>query len=318
MSIIVLSCKKETAQPTSSLTNAPSSTPQKYSARTGGSLAAPIAEAKFYKLFPGYDHTDDFEGSGVKVQGSYFYAVFDNRYKIGKIKNTLPINSSQNSLLSSGSGNSNFEGITYDSYSTPNYYVVDENESHNGAYSPKIYEYDENMNLQNTAWAPYSFPSSLSNKGFEGLTWIRRTNDDYLLGLCESSGIIVVMKQDGNNWDLVTTFNMPSNTGMTDFADIDISSDLHVAVVSQESSKLWIGQLSSTTWSFVDEGVVYDFPTGDQSGNVGAGSYVIYANVEGVSWISSTQVVCASDKAKSDQPSYQTYKDQSIHIFNIP
>jgi hypothetical protein len=57
---------------------------------------------------------------------------------------------------------------------------------------------------------------------------------------------------------------------------------------------------------------------GDINGNVGLGSYVIYGNIEGVSWISSTQVVCVSDKAKSDQPAYQTFKDQSVHIFNIP
>jgi hypothetical protein len=190
----------------------------------GGSLSAPVAEARFYKLFPSYTHTDDFEGSGVKVQGSYFYAVFDNRLKIGKIKNTLPINSSQNTLVSSGSGTSNFEGITYDNYGTANYYVVDENEAHNGAYSPKIYEYDANMNLQSTAWAPYSFSSSLSTKGFEGLVWLRRGSNDYLLGLCEGSGTIVVMMQNGSNWDYVTSFSMPAGTGMTDFSDIDISS----------------------------------------------------------------------------------------------
>ena len=313
----MVSCKKDTTNPaiSGSTTNTSSST---LAARNGGSLAAPVAEAKFYKLFPGYDHTDDFEASGVKLVGSYFYAAFDNRYKIGKVSTSLPINSSSNSLLSSGSGSSNFEGITYDSYGTPNYYVIDENESHNGSYSPKIYEYDASMNLQSTAWAPYSFSSSSSNKGFEGICWIRRNSDDYLLGLCEATGVIVVMKQNGSSWDYVTTINMPNNTGMTDFSDIDISDDLHVAVTSQESSKLWIGQLNTSSWSFVDEGDVYTFPKGDKSGNVGSGSYVIYGNVEGVSWINNTQVVCVSDKAKSDQPSYQSYKDQSIHIFNIP
>ena len=281
-------------------------------------LSAPTAEAKFYKLFPGYDHTDDFEGSGVKIVGNYFYAVFDNRLKVGKILSSLPINSSSNTLVSSGSGSSNFEGITYDNYNTPNFYVVDENESHNGAYSPKINEYDANMNIQSTAWAPYSFTSADKNKGFEGLVWIRRNSTDYLLGLCERTGVIVVMAQNGSNWDLVTTISMPTGTGMTDFSDIDISASGRVAVTSQESSKLWIGQLNSTTWSFVDAGVVYNFPTGDSNGNVGAGSYVIYGNVEGVSFITDIQVVIASDKAGSDQPSYQSFKDQSIHIFNLP
>src|SRR5690242_16312313 len=77
-------------------------------------LAAPVAEAKIYKLLKGYDSNDDFEASGVYYLDGYFYVVCDNRYKIAKIKSTLPENSSDNSLLSSGSGSSNFEGITYD------------------------------------------------------------------------------------------------------------------------------------------------------------------------------------------------------------
>jgi hypothetical protein len=313
------SCHKNDVLPTKAAATVNPVTPSKtFSVNATLTLGAPIAEAKFYKLFTGYDSGDDFEASGVKVVGNYFYAVFDNRLKIGKVLNSLPINSNSNSLVSSGSGNSNFEGITYDNYSTPNFYVVDENESHNGAYSPKIYEYDASMNLQSTAWAPYSFSAANSNKGFEGLVWVRRNNTDYLLGLCEGTGVIVVMQQDGNNWDLVTTFNMPTGTGMTDFSDIDISASGRVGVTSQESSKLWIGQLSTTSWGFTDGGVVYNFPTGDANGNVGAGSDVLYGNVEGVSFITDTKVVCTSDKAKSSQPSYQTIKDQSIHIFNLP
>lgn len=313
----ITGCHKNEINPTKATIATPAK-PKTFSVTATLTLAAPIAEAKFYKLFTGYDSGDDFEASGVKVVGNYFYAIFDNRYKIGKVLNTLPINSNSNSLLSSGSGSSNFEAITYDNYGTPNFYVADENESHNGAYSPKIYEYDADMNLQSTTWAPYSFTSANSNKGFEGLVWVRRNNTDYLLGLCEGTGVIVVMVQDGNNWDLVSTFNMPTGTGMTDFSDIDISSTGRVAVTSQESSKVWIGQLSSTSWAFTDGGIVYNFPTGDANGNVGAGSNVLYANVEGVSFITDTKIVCTSDKVKSDQPSYQSYKDQSIHIFNLP
>lgn len=67
-------------------------------------LGVPVGEAKVYKLIPGYDSDDDFEASGVQYLNGYFYVVFDNRFKIAKIKSTLPINSSGNTLLSSGSG----------------------------------------------------------------------------------------------------------------------------------------------------------------------------------------------------------------------
>ncbi|MES2628651.1 MAG: hypothetical protein V4616_06745, partial [Bacteroidota bacterium] len=80
---------------------------------------------------------------------------------------------------------------------------------------------------------------------------------------------------------------------------------------------VWIGTLSATTWS-ITGGTAYTFPTGSSSGVVGAGSNRIYGNIEGVSFISNNQIVVVSDKAKDDQPAYQTYKDQSVHIFNIP
>jgi len=285
---------------------------------TSTSLSAPINEAKVYKLLKGYDSSNNFEASGVKYVSGYFYAIFDNMFNIGKFVSTLPINSSSNSLSSGSSSSSNFEAITYDSYNTPNFYVADENESHNGEYSPKIYEYDASLNEQSTTWAPYSFSSADKNKGFEGLTWIRRNNNDYLLGLCERTGKIIVMEQSGSNWVKVDSISMPAGTGMTDFSDIDISSSLRVGVTSQESSLLWIGQLSATSWTFVNAGTVYSFPTGDQNGNVGAGGYVLYGNVEGVSFITDTQVVVCSDKAGSDQPSYQSFKAQTISIFNLP
>ncbi|MGK4567281.1 hypothetical protein [Flavobacterium sp. 3HN19-14] len=280
-------------------------------------LSAPVAEAKLYKLLPGYDSDDDFEASGVYYLDGYFYIPCDNLYKIAKIKSTFPQNSSQNSMLSSGSGTSNFEGIAYDSNGTPNFFVVEESVSKgSGVYQPRIREYNSSMTYQNNMWADYNFTSSNSNKAFEGISWVFRGGEDYLLGLVEGTGKIPVLKKTSSKWELVAEITLPSSVTFNDYSDIAVYGN-KVAITSQEDSQIWIGTLSSTSWT-ITGGTAYELPKGSSSGVVGAGSNVLYGNIEGISFISATQIVVVSDKAKSDQPSYQDYKDQSVHIFNLP
>ena len=281
-------------------------------------LGAPLQEAKFYQLFPGNTDADKFEASGVKYVDGRFYVVFDNRTNIAAIPIALTISSSDNTLSAGSLTNSNFEAITYDNIGTTHFFVSDENEMHGAGYSPRLLEYDAALTSIRDAWAPYTFTEVDKNKGFEGLTWLRRNSDDYLLGLCEGSGTIIVLKQNGASWDYVTSFTIPANTGMTDFSDMDIAASGRVAITSQESSKLWIGQIQPTSWAFVDTGVIYNFPTGDDNGNIGKGTNILYGNVEGVSFITDTKIVVCSDKMSNSQPSYQHYKEQTISIFNLP
>ncbi len=283
-------------------------------------LAAPVAEAKLYKLLPGYNSSDNFEASGVYYLGGYFYIACDNMQKIAKIYNTLPINSSLNSLLSTGapgSGSSNYEGITYDSQGTPNFFVVEESVSYGGGvYKPRISEFNSSMTYQNRMWADYSFTSSNNNKAFEGIAWVYRGGEDYILGLVEGTGKIPVLHKTSSGWTFVTEITLPSSVTFTDYSDIAIYGN-QIAITSQEDGQLWIGTLSSTSWT-ITGGTAYEFPHGSSTGVVGAGSYQVYGNIEGISFISSNQIVVVSDKADNSQPSYQTYKDQSVHIFNIP
>lgn len=277
-------------------------------------LAAPVAEAKVYKLLKGYDKSDKFEASGVTYVDGYFYVVFDNLYEIGKLKKTLPQNSNENSLLSFGFGDSGFEAITYRNNANPGFYVAEETVKNGSQYQPRIREYNAAMDYQSDLWADYYFTSANKNKGFEGLAWINRGGNEYLLGLVEGTGKIPVLKKTGSLWQKVAEINPP--VAFTDYADIALYGN-KIAIVSQEDSKLWVGTLSSTDWS-LSGGKTYAFPKGDTNGNVGAGNNVLYANVEGVSFISETQIVVVSDKAKSDQPDYHKFKEQSVHIFNLP
>ncbi|MGC4058803.1 MAG: hypothetical protein QM743_11895 [Chitinophagaceae bacterium] len=259
-------------------------------------LDAPVAEAKVYKLMPGYSSSDNFEASGVYYLNGYFYVVCDNRYKIAKIKSTLPVNSSDNTMLSSGSGDSGFEAITYDNWNTPNFFVAEEAVSHNGSYQPRIREYDADMNYQNSLWAEYYFTSSNSNKGFEGIAWINRGGDDYILGLVEGTGKIPVLKKTSTKWEFVTEITLPASVTFSDYSDITLYGN-KIAITSQEDGQFWIGTLSTSSWS-ITGGTAYELPKGSSSGVVGAGTNFLYANIEGISFISDTQVVLVSDKAK--------------------
>lgn len=313
---LLVSCSKKEVTPSPAATTVAQTN---VSAKITGAtmLGAPVAESKIYKLLKDYDSSDDFEASGVQYLNGYFYIACDNLYEIPKIKSTLPQNSSSNSMLSSGSGSSNFEGVTYDSNGTPNFFVVEESVSRGGGvYQPRIREYDGSMSYQNSMWADYTFTSANSNKAFEGIAWVYRGGEDYILGLVEGTGVIPVLHKTSSGWIKVAEIALPSSVTFTDYSDIAIYGS-QIAITSQEDSQLWIGTLSSTTWA-ITGGTAYTFPTGSSSGVVGAGTDVLYGNIEGVSFISSTQIVVVSDKAKSSQPSYQAYKDQSVHIFNIP
>ena len=282
-------------------------------------LCAPVAEAKIYKLLKGYSSSDNFEASGVYFLDGYFYVACDNMQKIVKIKNTLPINSTQNSLLSTGSpgsGSSNFEGITYDSHGTPNWFVVEESALNGSSYQPRIYEYNTTFNYQSRMWAEYDFTSANHNKAFEGIAWVYRGGDDYLLGLVEGTGVIVVLKKTSTDWSFITTIALPLSVTFSDYSDICLYGN-KVAITSQQDGQLWVGTLSETTWS-ITGGTAYEFPHGSETGIIGGGDLQLYGNIEGVSFINDHQIVVVSDKADVSQPDYQKIKDQSIHIFNLP
>ena len=225
------------------------------------------------------------------------------------------MNSSSNTLTGSGSGSSNFESITYDYYNTPNFYVGIESEKNGSNYYPKVREYDASLNYQSALWTDIAFNSSNNNKAMEGMAYVRRGSDDYILALIEGTGTIYVLKQTGSGWVTQSTISAP--VSFMDYSDISISGS-KVAITSQEDAQLWIGTLSSTSWAFTGSGTVYDFPRCDNNGIIGAGSNILYSEIEGVSFINDSTIVTCTDKSSSSATSYQKAKDQSIQVFRIP
>lgn len=80
-----------------------------------------------------------------------------------------------------------------------------------------------------------------------------------------------------------------------------------MAVVSQESARLWVGRLDAKRRTFVrGSSAVYRFPGRN------------YGNVEGIDWLSEDTLIAVSDRTQKDQPARCARTEQSIHVFRIP
>ena len=84
-----------------------------------------------------------------------------------------------------------------------------------------------------------------------------------------------------------------------------------IAVLSQQSSRLWIGTLRFGNWMIAGEGQTYEFPR-TRKGKIK------YRTLEGCCWLTDQSFVCVSDL--STQKSTRRYRktDQSIHVFKLP
>jgi hypothetical protein len=80
-----------------------------------------------------------------------------------------------------------------------------------------------------------------------------------------------------------------------------------IAVVSQESARLWVARIDEKSRSVVPgSDKIYRFPSRS------------YGNVEGIAWLTPNTLVAVSDRRSADQPDRFAKKDQSIHVFRIP
>ena len=163
-----------------------------------------------------------------------------------------------------------------------------------------------------------------SNKGFEGLAWMKRGGKEYLLALCEGnncaggkegkkpgSGRIHVFEKTTGTWENVASLVIPPGVEFEDYAGLGLSGN-RILVTSQEASSLWIGKLKKNQWVFESEGKVYRFPMKHGRPR--------YCNIEGVCEISSengeTLLAVVSDRRKKGKKTKRcSKKDQSIHIF---
>ena len=278
-----------------------------------------VREAKILDLLPG-SLDPRLEASGVLVKDGMFYVIFDNMPHIACISPELS-RAGNHMIMQERGHRRGFEDIAYDARSGRFYVLIESLPRGHGTFMAAVQEYDENLRYAGTAWL--DFPLDRPNKGLEGLTCVHRDGRAYLLGLCEGNkgkggaagrvpggGRVQVFRRGHRDWDRVGAIRLPGTVLFTDYSGIAVAGD-RIAVVSEESSALWIGRLAPDDWEVTDAGTSYALPRA-------ADGSIVYGTAEGVSWMAPDQVVMVSDKAKRGHHRRYRAKDQSIHVFRIP
>jgi hypothetical protein len=84
-----------------------------------------------------------------------------------------------------------------------------------------------------------------------------------------------------------------------------------IAVVSQQTARLWLGTYRAGDWTIVGPGRQYDFPRTKKGKR-------LYCTIEGISWLSARTFVMVSDLVNRGFPKRCDRKAQSIHVFRLP
>jgi hypothetical protein len=215
-----------------------------------------------------------------------------------------------------------YEDLARDPLTGGLYLLVESRARRGGRWMAYVEECDPGLRRRRGSWLDFPVPSV--NKGLEGLTAVTRGGATFLLGLCEGNhcrdgaagrrpggGRIQVFGRGRRHWRHLTTIALPPDLPFADYAGLSLRGDL-LAVVSQESSALWVGRLRTDVWQVDGGGTVHPLPR-DRDGGI------VYCTVEGVSWIGADRLVMVSDRAKpGGHETRCRAKQQSIHLFALP
>ncbi len=245
------------------------------------------------------------EASGVTAVGEDFYVVFDNSAKVARINEEL--NSAE--LLGKKEKKVGYEAIVY-AQDEKVFYLVEESLKHKKHFNARISRMNESFKLTDKrTWLDFGFKNK--SKGIEGLAFHKNGEKTYLLalfeGLKKDRGFILLYQKKKKSYKYLKKIYLPKNLNFKDFSDMDLQKNGRLAIVSQESSALWIGELDTNKWEIKSKGQRYDFPKSKKGKTQ-------YCNIEGVSWISQNRLVMVSDAKKKKQGKACLKKEQSIHI----
>lgn len=273
-----------------------------------------VREEKLHRLLPGKRKTDRLEASGVDLlDDRTALVIFDSLNEIALVDLSLEPRR-RNRIFPAPSIGEGFEDIAIDHEGQRVYCVVETMEDTDGKYRAFISEYDHVGRFQRCERLSTTFTSP--NKGFEGLTFLRRKHEAILYAMCEgnlctdaTSGggrIQAFTRLPTGSWRWSHEVKLPDSAEFEDYAGIAYR-DGWLAVVSQASARVWIGQVNESSHGLVKGSeCVFRFPKKS------------YGNVEGIAWLNSDTLVAVSDQKKKWQPDQCANKDQSIHIFRIP
>jgi hypothetical protein len=272
-----------------------------------------VREQKLWRLLPRRKESSRLEASGVALADDRTaLVVFDNMNHVARIDLSLKPRS-RNALLPAPSLGAGFEDIAMDAARRRVFCLIEAIEDVDGALRAFVAEYEVDCRLIRCARLTTRFEKE--NTGFEGLSHVRRRGTEHLYALCEGPAkgpggakrggarIDVFVRGRNGGWSGSHQVRLPE---LRDFSALAYR-DGRVAIVSQESARLWVARIDERARAVVrGSEAVYRFPKRS------------YGNVEGIAWLSADTLVAVSDRRKRDQPERCARKDQSIHIFRIP
>jgi hypothetical protein len=272
-----------------------------------------VREAKLFRLLPGKKESSRLEASGVALlNDATALVVFDNLNQIARIDLSLKRHPN-NGLQPAPSLGSGFEDIAVDDRDGSAFCLIETLEDFDGVLRGFVAEYDPTGHFVRCTRLHTRFQKE--NKGFEGLDHLWRGRREYLYALHEGNHgkghrhgggrVDVFIRTRDGGWDESHSIRLPRKAEFEDYAAL--SYRFHqIAVVSQESARLWVARVDEKAHSVVPgSGVRYRFPSKS------------YGNVEGIAWLTRDTLVAVSDRSKSNQRSRCAEKDQSIHVFRI-
>jgi uncharacterized protein YjiK len=240
------------------------------------------------------------EASGVIVRDGLLLVVSDNTGSVAVLDPGLT-STGREIPLQGGRGHG-YEDIAADPV-TGRLFVLVEALPDGPPYHALVEEYDDRYRLVGAK--VLDVPLERANKGVEGLAVARHEDRTHLLGLCEArGGRLPVFTEAADRWEPIATIQLPLD--FDDYAGVAVAGE-RIAVVSQESSALWLGRLDPRTWT-VDDGVVHEFPRDDDG-------KPRFAAVEGVAFLGAGQVVVATDRTSGRR---HTTAEQSVAVFDLP
>jgi hypothetical protein len=261
-----------------------------------------------------------FEASGVVTHGDDAFVALDNVRRVLRIRMHFRRGSSDHQWVGNGRQGEGYEAIAYNPARRRFFLMIEALKHPDGTFKGVIEEYDDDWRFRGRRWV--DFPFEKRNTGFEGLASVDVRGEEFLLALCEGNacrggrkskergrGRIEVLQRRGRMWHPVDRIKLPRHLGFKDYAGLSFRGG-RLAVVSQESSRVWIGRLRVTDWKIEGRGEIYDFPRTKKGKK-------LYYTVEGISWLSAHTIAAVSDLRKKRYPKRSARTDQSIHVFRV-
>jgi hypothetical protein len=246
------------------------------------------------------------EASGVLVRDGLLLVVCDNTGSVAVLDPGLALPGPHREIPLRGGRGRGYEDIAADPATRRLFVLVEAlpNDRPDGPpYHALVEEYDEGYRL--VAAKILDVPLKQANKGIEGLAVVRHDGRTHLLGLPEArGGRLPVFTEADDRWEQIATIRLPLS--FDDYAGVTVAGD-RIAVISQESSALWLGRLDPRTWA-VDEGVVHEFPR-DRDGKPR------FTAVEGVAFLGADRIVVATDRTTARG---HDGNEQSVAVFDLP